>query len=426
MFKKIFIFSFLFLLSSVEIFTQTCAAPSAGLSNFWTGDNSANDFVGTNHGTLQNGAGYTLNARVGEAFNLDGVDDFVNVASPISLGSTFTVELWIYPTMAGGYRHIVSNGYTSANFGALYFVNDRLEYWQGGTTRATTPATSVPLNQWTHIALVYDGSIAQLYLNGAASGANTGVHPENFNNPLRFGYAVVQESGNFQGRLDEISLYNTALLPGDIQAIFNAGSKGKCVAPAVVVGDASIFEGGSGMTNLNFAVSSIRASAAAQVDYATADGTATQPTDYLSASGTTSVPATGVATVTILVNGDTTDEPHETLFLNLSNPVGAFIADAQALGTILNDDQPTAASVSVGGRVLAEKNTGISRAVVSLTDASGATRYAISNSFGYYRFDEIPVGETYVFAVRHKRYQFAPQVVTVNEDLTELNFTALN
>lgn len=86
---------------------------------------------------------------------------------------------------------------------------------------------------------------------------------------------------------------------------------------------------------------------------------------------------------------------------------------------------PTAASVSVGGRVLASNNiTGVSGAIVLLTDASGNTRTVRTSSFGYFRFDEIEVGQTVIVTVSSKRYQFASQVLTVTEEFSELNFTA--
>lgn len=84
---------------------------------------------------------------------------------------------------------------------------------------------------------------------------------------------------------------------------------------------------------------------------------------------------------------------------------------------------PTAAGVSVSGQVLAGK-TGLSRARVTLTDENGATRSATTNSFGYFRFDNVAAGETYVFTISRKGYGFAPQVINVTEDLTELIFTA--
>ena len=85
---------------------------------------------------------------------------------------------------------------------------------------------------------------------------------------------------------------------------------------------------------------------------------------------------------------------------------------------------PTAASVSVSGRVSDANGNGISRARVILTDSNGETRYAFTSSFGYFRFDEVEVGETYIFEIRHKRYQFAPQVLTIHEAVEDLNFVA--
>jgi CSLREA domain-containing protein len=85
---------------------------------------------------------------------------------------------------------------------------------------------------------------------------------------------------------------------------------------------------------------------------------------------------------------------------------------------------PTAASVSVSGRVLSPAGRGLTNATVILTDTAGNTRSASTSTFGYYRFDEVAAGQTYVLTVVSKRYQFTPQVVTVTEDLNELNFAA--
>jgi hypothetical protein len=85
---------------------------------------------------------------------------------------------------------------------------------------------------------------------------------------------------------------------------------------------------------------------------------------------------------------------------------------------------PTAANASVSGKV-SDGKSGIARAVVSVTDGSGMIRTAKTNSFGYFQVDQLPAGQTYVFNVSAKGYTFAPQVVTVNEDLAEFDFSAL-
>ncbi len=84
---------------------------------------------------------------------------------------------------------------------------------------------------------------------------------------------------------------------------------------------------------------------------------------------------------------------------------------------------PTAAPVSVSGRVTDATGRGISGAQITVNGSGGAVFYARSNPFGFYAFEEIESGATYVFQVSHKRYAFAPRVINLTEDLNDLNFT---
>ncbi|HEX8398140.1 MAG TPA: carboxypeptidase regulatory-like domain-containing protein [Pyrinomonadaceae bacterium] len=85
---------------------------------------------------------------------------------------------------------------------------------------------------------------------------------------------------------------------------------------------------------------------------------------------------------------------------------------------------PTAASVSVTGRVLSSSGRGIANAVVAMTDPGGNTRFARTSTFGYYRFDDVQVSGTYIFTVSGKRYEFAATVRTITEETNNLNFVA--
>ena len=69
--------------------------------------------------------------------------------------------------------------------------------------------------------------------------------------------------------------------------------------------------------------------------------TAKAPGDYAATSGTlTFAPGETAKTLTVQVNGDTSNEPNETFNLNLKNATGnATIADGHAVGTIVNDDR---------------------------------------------------------------------------------------
>ena len=89
---------------------------------------------------------------------------------------------------------------------------------------------------------------------------------------------------------------------------------------------------------------------------------------------------------------------------------------------ILIVNAPTAASVSISGRVLTPDGHGLQNARLTLTDVYGNTRTAAASSFGYYRFEDIAAGETYVVSIQSRRYQFTPQIVNVASQIENLDF----
>jgi hypothetical protein len=83
-----------------------------------------------------------------------------------------------------------------------------------------------------------------------------------------------------------------------------------------------------------------------------------------------------------------------------------------------------AAAVTISGRITDSAGSAIPRARIFLTDAGGNTLYTLGSPFGYFRFDGVPVGGTYVISVEQKRYRFVPVVVTPFGDLTDVDITA--
>ncbi len=85
---------------------------------------------------------------------------------------------------------------------------------------------------------------------------------------------------------------------------------------------------------------------------------------------------------------------------------------------------PTAAAVSVSGRVVGTGGTGIRNASVSIIDGQGATRTAVTNAFGYYTFDTVQSGGTYLMRASARGYTFSPKTVTVTDTLSGIDFVS--
>ena len=77
--------------------------------------------------------------------------------------------------------------------------------------------------------------------------------------------------------------------------------------------------------------------------------------------------------------------------------------------------------VEVSGRVLTADGRGLRNAIVSLTDLNGIRQTATTSSFGYYRFEDVEAGKTYVLAVESKRFRFASRLLNVVDTLTDID-----
>jgi hypothetical protein len=89
---------------------------------------------------------------------------------------------------------------------------------------------------------------------------------------------------------------------------------------------------------------------------------------------------------------------------------------------------PTAATVTLSGRVVTLNGSGIRNCLMTLTNSGGQTRTAVTAARGYFYFTEVEVGNTYVLTVSARKYRFAApsQVLTVNDELGEITVTAQN
>ena len=88
----------------------------------------------------------------------------------------------------------------------------------------------------------------------------------------------------------------------------------------------------------------------------------------------------------------------------------------------------TAANSSIAGRITDSNNSGIARITITVLDTfTGITRSTTTNSFGFYKVDELATTHFYVVTARSKKFTFAPESYYINlfDEQTETHFTVI-
>lgn len=128
-----------------------------------------------------------------------------------------------------------------------------------------------------------------------------------------------------------------------------------------------------------------------------------------------------------ILSGAGTSRTLNTLIYDLSGISYHYNSDfSAAFVTASITAPPTAASVSISGRVTTAEGYGIRNAIVYLTQQDGTVASARTGTFGYYRFDDIPAGQTVFVSVASKRYTFnlSTRVVNLNDDVSDFDWVS--
>ncbi|MDB6110190.1 MAG: exported protein of unknown function, partial [Pedosphaera sp.] len=181
------------------------------------------------------------------AGNNDGGDDVILIPDPgvfnYAANRAFSLEAWINGATSQELgAAIISKGFGGG--GEQYTLdvqNNLFRFYvrDSGTTAATTSATFGPNGTWQHVVAVYDqaAGIMRLYINGTQAASTT---PRatllNTSDPITIGARKPSNAGtyslNFDGRIDEVAIYNRALSPTEITAHFNAAFDNSSGSPA--------------------------------------------------------------------------------------------------------------------------------------------------------------------------------------------------
>ncbi|MHB1484855.1 MAG: LamG domain-containing protein [Saccharofermentanales bacterium] len=203
----------------------------------WKFDSNTNDSNTNNNASSSGTTSWTTGRKI-NALNLDGSSGYVNIPDSISLDSMrkLTVSAWINMSAlpmagknyliaakednnGGAYRICVGSNGT----GHIALATTNNSWYSSGTTASWT--TQMQTNTWYHIAATYDGSYVKIYINGSLQGTGEQAISGSivrYALPLRLGYPTSASFSYFNGKIDEVRIYDNSLDSTGVQSLYNS------------------------------------------------------------------------------------------------------------------------------------------------------------------------------------------------------------
>jgi subtilase family serine protease len=210
-----------------------CAPALPNMVAWWRAEGNANDALGAHSGTLQGGATFAP-GKVGQAFDLTGDDDYVDLGNWFTLPE-YSIAMWVNPGVTQlPFADIIDNNHQTGINWVLQQDGPNPNSYVFGDNAAV--AFNLTANTWQFFTATRTNNTLRVYLNGVLQGEQSGLSPVTYNGQQffrigRFGDPAFNR--NWNGLVDELDVYNRALAEAEIQSLYNAGSAGKCAPGAI-------------------------------------------------------------------------------------------------------------------------------------------------------------------------------------------------
>jgi hypothetical protein len=200
------------------------------VSEVWVRDSDADNYVSIEDRSGQLNDGVSMGSEsiegvIGDGRYFDGVDDYMSVDSVnLSTGDTVhSIDMWIKPEAVPTTRQwpLLLGGASSGNHHWTYNTDGKMYMgvWSGGQCNVEPD-----LNQWNHLAIVYDGIGVKCYKNGKVVSSNSSVTFSLSSSALQIAKAQINED-YFKGSIDEVRISNTSRLADDIRQAYEVGRR---------------------------------------------------------------------------------------------------------------------------------------------------------------------------------------------------------
>ena len=237
----------LLLISGNSAAQEACSPAVPDLVACWNADGdvstgTAEDKVGNNYGHMSDYVNVVPQAVIGEAYQFfigpwqgQVIEPRIDIRNDhsISLPDEITVSAWINPSETVGRDTVFGQWHTTQEDTSKFSLDILSNKLNGrvvsdqGTVHEVYGVTSIPLTEWTHVALTYDGTDLALYFNGQLE-ATASAPAQLFNSPKPFTIGALptvhpnlthRYRNYFIGMMDEVRLYDVALQEADIRTL---------------------------------------------------------------------------------------------------------------------------------------------------------------------------------------------------------------
>ena len=202
-----------------------------------SGDMAYDNSEYENDGSLKEGPTWTTDCKSGSCLEFDGVDDYVKVpdSEELSVTEDLTIEAWIYRNdyISGVDRHTIISKDVQYEFDLVAEWDDSYGFYHGNGNDLdgywSIVSNGAPAGEWIHIVLVRDHTSKTF--NGYKNGfLENSLDYKNPSNPIADGpYSVnigrrqdynSNPNQYFDGRIDEVKIYNRALEQEEVEALY--------------------------------------------------------------------------------------------------------------------------------------------------------------------------------------------------------------
>lgn len=189
--------------------------------------NLTKDTSGFSHSVQAQNVSQTMRAGQGAASLGSSSSIYVQDRADLDIAQPMTIEMWISPhsiPQSSDQTWMVAStdqyGFGLDPSGIVCGVSPPPNVEQ--QTAFVNGGTGIPLNQWSHVACVYDGAMLAVYVNGVAQGC---THASlTINTTTKAGLDI---GAGFDGGLDDVHLYAAALTDDDICRLATGGTNCK-------------------------------------------------------------------------------------------------------------------------------------------------------------------------------------------------------